>query len=237
MKKSIYHRLQLGLAAILMPCLLSCGLIEMEFDNETQQLVSFEFTYDTVYAMKGDTFFLAPYLYPDNGLSSSLYWQSDNRSIVNCINDTIVAESEGWTRVMATTLSNGITDTCTVCIMRPWLTLSHPYPDDMAVYAHITVDGKEPGKHMMFCAYLPDEEGVYEPRALGVPMNEERSIYFFRVWGELGAVPDNDDDSGLEPVLFRAYNKNTLQVKVFPQQVGFNGQTKGTPSHPIELAL
>ncbi len=211
--------------------LTGCGLIDMEFDNETQQVISIHFNYDTVYVMKGDSFLLAPYIYPDTVSNTTVYMFSGNENVVGIQNDTIFAAGEGTTTVVAITVNNAISDTCTVIVMPRWKDpLPTQYINDMVVYTHILVGGYAPGSKMIFGAFHKDEV-----RGLAVPMKDDRSLYRFRIWSDEFYV--SEGDPGYENITFRAYNPRTLQMQ-YPSKaltIPFDGETHGSPSRPLEL--
>lgn len=207
----------------------SCGLIDIEFDPATNQVLSLTFEYDTVYVMERDTFFLAPYLYPDSLASASIYWQTENAKVVKCQNDTILASGQGWSRVFATTLINNRSDTCTVFVMPRWEVSEYEYPYDMAIYAHILIDGKVPPKNWKFGSF--DEDG--EPRGMAKAMNDDRTIYRFRVWSNVAPL----DSVDVEKIFLKAYNPTTLQMYSFKTSTYFNGASQGTPSNPLQLSI
>ena len=211
--------------------LMGCGLIDMEFDNETQQVISIHFNYDTVYVMKGDSFLLAPYIYPDTVTNKTLYMYSYDEQVVGIQNDTIFAAGEGETEIVAISVSHSVSDTCHVIVMPRWEDPSpNQYINDMVVYSHILVTGYSPGSRMIFGAFCNDEI-----RGLGKPMNDDRSLYCFRVWSNEFYV--SEDEPGYEEITFRAYNPRTLQMQypINADTLLFDGETHGTPSQPLEL--
>lgn len=222
------------LVLLLSQLFMSCGLIDMDFDPVTQKVLSLTFTYDTVYVMERDTFFLAPYIYPDSVGSKSIKWETEDEGVVCCYSDTIVAEGEGETRVIATTVSNGRSDTCTVIVMPRWEVDNRTYPNDMTVYASIEVDGKVPPKSMVFGAFCEDE-----PRGMAIPMDEERTLYRFRVWSFSTTDRDDEDFSEkyCEPISLYAYNRTSLQRYKFNVNIPFHVGNLGTPSDPLRLSL
>lgn len=222
------HRLLTLLITLSSLCITSCGLIDMEFDPFTQQISDVSFVYDTVYVMKGDTFFLAPYFSPDTVNNSSFFMRSCDDDVVRVQTDTILASGEGSTLLIATSASGDKSDTCTVIVMKPWQVTPYEYPNDMVVYAHITFDGNTPPSRMVFGSFCDDE-----PRGVAIPMKEDRSLYRFRIWSN--SVLVNEEAFG-EDIYFRGYDPLTLQVYEFPLELPFTGQTHGTPSKPIELA-
>ena len=224
------YRLSKLICFCLVGMMASCGLIDMEFDPITQQVISMQFNYDTVYVMKGDTFFLAPYIYPDTVSNATLYMYSANDEVVGVQNDTIFAADEGETMVVAVSVSHAISDSCVVVVMPRWDdVMDHQYVNDMVVYARILSGGLAPASKMLFSAFSDGE-----PRGLAVPMNEERTLYRFRIWSDDFYV---SGDSPGEEITFRAYNPRTLQVQetMTPFSIPFDGESHGTPSKPIEL--
>ena len=213
-----------------MMMLTGCGLIDMEFDPNTQQVTNMRFTYDTVYVMKGDTFFLAPYIYPEKVSNSAIYLFSGDSEVVGVQNDTIFAAGEGTTEVVAISVSHAISDTCTVVVMPRWADNPYHHLNDMVVYAHVTVSGAEPGSHMLFGAFAEDEL-----RGLALPMNEDRTLYRFRVWSNQFYV--SEDNPGYEDITFKAYNPWILQLQTASLSIPFDGQSHGTPSNPIEISF
>ena len=204
------YRLSKLICFCLVGMVTSCGLIDMEFDPITQQVISMQFNYDTVYVMKGDTFFLAPYIYPDTVSNATLYMYSANDEVVGVQNDTIFAADEGETMVVAVSVSHAISDSCVVVVMPRWDdVMDHQYVNDMVVYARILSGGLAPAGKMLFSAFSDEE-----PRGLAVPMNEERTLYRFRIWSDDFYV---SGDSPGEEITFRAYNPRTLQVQEPPQ--------------------
>ena len=145
-------------------------------------------------------------------------------------NDTIFAADEGETLVVAVSVSHAISDSCVVVVMPRWDdVMDHQYVNDMVVYARILSGGLAPAGKMLFSAFSDGE-----PRGLAVPMNEERTLYRFRIWSDDFYV---SGDSPGEEITFRAYNPRTLQVQetMTPFSIPFDGESHGTPSNPIEL--
>ncbi|MCR4922023.1 MAG: hypothetical protein K5945_10045 [Bacteroidaceae bacterium] len=228
------YRLSKLICFCLVGMLTGCGLIDMEFDPITQQIISMQFNYDTVYVMKGDTFFLAPYIYPDTVSNTTMYMKSFDEQVVGVQNDTIFAAEEGTTQVVAVSVSHGLADTCTVIVLSRWddiLERKREFSNDMVVYAHILVDGFAPGSKMIFGAFCDDEV-----RGLAEPMKDDRSLYRFRIWSDEFHV--SGDDPGTEEITFRGYNPRTLQMTTTNSlKIRFDGESHGTPSKPLELTF
>ena len=224
------HRLSQLLCACLVAMLTGCGLIDMEFDPITQQITNMSFNYDTVYVMKGDTFFLAPYIYPETVANKSIYLHSMNPDVVGVQNDTIFAAGEGTTEVMAVAVSNALSDTCTVIVMPRWQDSPYRFLNDMVVYAHVLVGGAVPQGQMLLGAFFEDEL-----RGMAFPMNADRTLYCFRVWSDQFYV--SADHPGSEGITFRIYDPFTLQLSQSSLTLPFDGQAHGTPSQPIEITF
>ena len=224
------YRISKLICFCLVGMLASCGLIDMEFDSETQELVSMHFNYDTVYVMKGDTFFLAPYIYPDTLSNTTIYLYSNDDQVVGVRSDTIYAVEEGETTMVAVSVSPALADTCTVIVMPRWEEPDNrSFINDMVVYTHILVTGYPPGSRMIFGAFHDDEI-----RGVGVPLNADRTLYRFRVWSNEFYV--SGDQPGNEEITFRAYNPRTLQMQTTNSLViPFDGETHGSPSNPTDL--
>lgn len=194
----------------------------MEFDPDTQQINSITFSHGKVYVMERDTFFLAPYIYPDNAASKSIAWESEDEDIVHCSHDTIIAEKIGVTRLIVTTVLNQKSDTCIVHVIPRWEVDSYTYPYDMLLFAHVTMDGLPLPSHVRLAAFWEDT-----PRGLAFPVDREKSIYCFRIWSYF----DNSNDS----ITFQAYDSRNLQRYFIDYSLKFDGQTHGIPSDPINL--
>lgn len=223
------HRLLYGLIVALLPSMASCGILDIDFDAETNLVESITFQYDTVYVMENDTFFLAPYFYPDTVVSKNVTWVAEDDSIVRCIgSDTIVAAGVGTTHVIVSTVANGKSDTCQVNVMPRWELDPHQYPYEMVVYANISYEGKTIPANMKVGAFCNDEF-----RGVAVPMNVDRSLYRFRISG----LFRGDAESYQEEISILAYDGRTLQLYKPSLTFLFDGESHGLPSSPIEIKI
>ena len=75
--------------------LTSCGIIDMEFDENVQDVYDMQLDHDTVYVTQGDSFVLQPVFTPDSVSNREVFFQSANEEIAYIKNDTIYAESIG----------------------------------------------------------------------------------------------------------------------------------------------
>lgn len=207
--------------------LTSCGLIDMEFDPTTQQIISMSFAHDTVYVMRGDTFFLAPYIYPDTVGNNTLYMYAEDDSIVGVRNDTIYAAEEGITQLVAVSVSHAIKDTCTVVVMEPWDRYFRDYLYDQVIYATLNMPaGHTFNPNSMMVGAFIEGECVGVGRPVETPTGQQ--LLHFRCW------LDSDDDPDTE-MYFMIYYKPTLQLGYITETVPCDGATRGTPSRPFVL--
>ena len=215
------------LSAVLIPCLTSCELVELDFDTETQQIVSMDFIYDTVYVMPGDTFFLAPYFYPDTLVMKNIYLHSEYDSIVSVQGDTILAAGVGSTQLYAESAVNGLKDTCTVMVIDPWVVNPNDYYQDQLLYLDVDFGENQhfDPSSMMLGAFLFDDTCVGVGQMIEGKNGQQRLV--MRCWNDY-LDPDLD-------IHFRLYYRRTLQLGDIVETVPFDGQTRGTPSAPLIL--
>ena len=79
----------------------SCGLIDMELDEDVQMVYDMRLDRDTVYVTEGDSFVLHPVFVPDTVSNREVFFLSANEEVAYLTNDTIVAVSEGETVISA----------------------------------------------------------------------------------------------------------------------------------------
>ena len=209
--------------------LTSCGLIEIDPDTEAKLPTKMAFPYDTVYVMQGDTFIVQPLFQPDSVTNKTCFWLSLNPDIVSLENDTLVAEQEGWARIMATSVATAITDSVDVCVMKPWVVSNTAYPYEMVVYADVTVHGQPMTEDMILAAFIGDEiRGIGTPLRVG-----DKDIWRIRIYNDTETALDYAEVS----FTLWLYDRLTLQRLRFPVIVPYTGETVGTPSQPIELKI
>lgn len=207
----------------------SCALIEIDPDEEAKLPTKMAFPYDTVYVMQGDTFLVQPLFQPDSVANKTCFWLSLNPDIVNLENDTLVAEQEGWARIMATSVVTAMTDSVDVCVMKPWEIPNTAYPYEMVVYADVTVHGQPMTEDMILAAFIGDEiRGIGTPLRVG-----DKDLWRIRIYNDTQTALDYAEVS----FTFCLYDRKTLQRLQFPAVVSYTGETYGTPSQPLELSL
>jgi len=209
----------------------SCGIIDMELNEDVQVAYDMHLSHDTVYVTVGDTFVIEPVFFPDSVSNRELLFLSEDESVVTIYNDTVVAMAEGETSVVGVSVLNGFADTCMVYVMAPWVLNANDYSDDMVVYATATIDGKpfDP-ERMMIAAYSGSTfRGRGELINVGGKDILRFRIYSYYEWDT--SMPELE----AEYIRFKYYDRENLTLKTFPQYIIFDGETHGSPSEPIGL--
>ena len=214
------------LSAIMMT---GCGLIELDPNDEAKVPTKMYFQPDTVYVMEGDTFQVQPLFEPDSVNNKVLTWGSLNEDVVRLQNDTLIAEQEGWARIIAISVASMAMDSIDVCVMKPWVMPNTEYPYEMVVYADVSVHGQPLTAEMQVAAFFGSVLlGVGTPLRVG-----DRDIMRFRLYSD-----NNQTADGLATLYsFWLYDRQTLQRLRFPVTVTYTGETLGSPSQPIELKI
>lgn len=224
------HTTKMVCMALLSLLSVSCGIIDMEIDEGGQIAYDMHLKHDTVYVMVGDTFVLEPVFFPDSVSNRELLFLSEDESVVALVNDTVIAMAEGETSVVGLSVHNGLSDTCMVYVMAPWVLNANDYSDDMVVYATATIDGKpfDPTK-MSIAAFAGSEmRGKGEVITIG-----DRQLLRFRIYSYLNYDSDISEDP--EYIRFKCHDRENMTLITLPQYIIFDGETHGSPSEPIGL--
>lgn len=225
-KLYIVHYLLYILSAAL---LTACGLIDVEPDSEARVPTKMYFSPDTVYVMVGDTFVVRPTFEPDTINNKSCFWTSLDMDIVSLKNDTLIAEQEGWARIVAASVAALMTDSVDVCVMEPWVMSETKYPYEMVVYADVSVHGEPVTEDMTLAAFSGTSlRGVATPITVG-----PKTLWRFRVYNDFEFTLPYAET----PITFWVYDRKTLQREMFPAYIIYNGETYSTPSEPLELKI
>jgi hypothetical protein len=208
----------------------SCGIIDMEIDEGGQIAYDMHLNHDTVYVMVGDTFVLEPVFFPDSVSNRELLFLSEDESVVALVNDTVIAMAEGETSVVGLSVHNGLSDTCMVYVMAPWVLNANDSSDDMVVYATATINGKpfDPAK-MSIAAFAGSEmRGKGEVITIG-----DKQLLRFRIYSYLNF--DSDMSADPEYIRFKCHDRENMTLITLPQYIIFDGETHGSPSEPVGL--
>ena len=224
------HTTKMVCIALLSLLSVSCGIIDMEIDEGGQIAYDMHLKHDTVYVMVGDTFVLEPVFFPDSVSNRELLFLSEDESVVALVNDTVIAMAEGETSVVGLSVHNGLSDTCMVYVMAPWVLNANDYSDDMVVYATATINGKpfDPTK-MSIAAFAGSEmRGKGEVITIG-----DKQLLRFRIYSYLNF--DSDMSADPEYIRFKCHDRENMTLITLPQYIIFDGETHGSPSEPIGL--
>ena len=208
----------------------SCGIIDMEIDEGGQIAYDMHLNHDTVYVMVGDTFVLEPVFFPDSVSNRELLFLSEDESVASLVNDTVIAMAEGETSVVGLSVHNGLSDTCMVYVMAPWVLNANDYSDDMVVYATATINGKpfDPAK-MSIAAFAGSEmRGKGEVITIG-----DKQLLRFRIYSYLNF--DSDMSADPEYIRFKCHDRENMTLITLPQYIIFDGETHGSLSEPVGL--
>ena len=207
----------------------SCGLIDVDPDSEAQVPTKMYFSPDTVYVMVGDTFVVHPTFEPDSIANKTCFWTSLDMDIVSLKNDTLIAEQEGWVRIVAASISALMTDSVDVCVMEPWVMSETKYPYEMVVYADVSVHGEPVTKDMTLTAF----SGI-SLRGVGTPITVgKKTLWRFRIYNDFEFTLPYAET----PITFWVYDRKSLQRLAFPVFITYNGETAYPPSEPLILNI
>ena len=229
MKKPIY--ISTFLYIIIMASLFtSCGLLDMEFDENVQMAYDMKLDHDTVYIIEGDSIVLHPVFTPDSVINREVFFRSANEEIAYIHNDTIIAVSEGETVISATSVMNEKMAFCQVFVLPPWEIDIYKYSNDMVAYVTATIDGVplDFDKHIIAAFVGSELRGIGYPIKLKDKDIVQIRIYGYHEWGD-------DEPTNPELVRFAYYDQEKLMLRSLSLYIPFDGETHGSPSAPIEL--
>jgi hypothetical protein len=138
--------------------------------------------------------------------------------------------AEGETSVVGLSVHNGLSDTCMVYVIAPWVLNANDYSDDMVVYATATINGKpfDPAK-MSIAAFAGSEmRGKGEVITIG-----DKQLLRFRIYSYLNF--DSDMSADPEYIRFKCHDRENMTLITLPQYIIFDGETHGSPSEPVGL--
>lgn len=231
MIKISFHILPFSCIMLLASLFTSCGLMDMEFDENVEITYDMRLDRDSVYVAVGDSFVLHPVFSSDSVINREVFFASANEDIAYLRNDTITAASEGETVIRGTSVMNEKTDSCRVFVLPPWEIDIYKYSNDMVAYVTATVDGVplNPETQMIAAFVGAELRGIGEPMKLKDSKTIVRiRIYGYYEWGD-------DEPTAPELVRFVCYDREELMLKHLSLYIPFDGETHGRPSAPLEL--
>ena len=216
--------------ALLSMLSVSCGIIDMELDEEVQNVFDMKLKHDSISVFVGDRFVLEPVFTPDSVNNQEIYVQLNQDGFLEKDNDSILAIGVGETYVTAISVENALVDSCYVNIMEPWSLNPKDYSDDMVVYAKITVDGKPFNPNTMMVAAFsgPEFRGKGEIISIGNQQLLRFRIYRYADW-------DGSMVGEQELIKFKVYTRENYSLQTFSQYLIFDGETHGSLSEPFIL--
>ena len=212
MNKLKHYISVLGMMTMISIVIISCGLVDYDFDEIEENGYAMHLNRDTVYIMEGDTFSLSP-IYTPVLSDANVFWKTTS-TILSIKDNNIIATQTGETYVKAYSSYHSLIDSCYVCVMPRWTTPQYDFPDETIVYATVDIGGKPfDASRMRIAAYIDGEcrgEGTMKDYF-------GRSIVQFRVCG-------NQDDYG-KTIRIRLYILDELYCEYLQETVTFNGET------------
>lgn len=208
----------------------SCGMIDIEIDEEVLMAYEMKLNHDTVYVMQSDTFALEPVFTPDSVINKEIYLVSESESIAKIENNNIIAVGVGETRITAISVMSSISAYCDVFVMEPWYLNQHDFSDDMVVYARVTVDGQpfNPSTQRVAAFAGAQFRGEGHLIELGGNTYIRFRIYSYMEWGD-------DQPTDPEMIRFGLYNRENLNFSYGDVYLPFDGETHGSPTSPLEI--
>lgn len=228
--KILRHLIAFSCAAVLASFMPSCGLIDMEFDENVQMAYDMKLDHDTVYVIEGDTIVLQPLFSPDTVSNREVFFHSANEDIAYIHNDTIIAVKEGETVISATSVMCEKMAFCQIYVMAPWEINIHKYSNDMVAYVTASIDGEPLNfENQTIGAFVGSElRGIGQLFEWNDKKFLQIRIYGHFEWG-------NDEPTRPELVRFVCYDKEKMTLTYLSLNISFDGETHGSPSSPLEL--
>lgn len=229
--KELRHLITFSCAVMVLTSLItSCGLIDMEFDENVQMAYDMQLDHDTVYIVEGDSIVLTPLFTPDSVSNQEVYFRSANEEIACVHNDTIIAVAEGETVISATSIMNEKMAFCQVFVMAPWEVNIYNFSNDMVAYVTASIDGEPLNLETQIVGAFVggDLRGIGELIELKDTKILQVRIYGHYEWGD-------GEPTRPELVRFKCYDKEKFTLQQLDLYIPFDGETHGSPSAPLEL--
>ena len=227
--KRLIHILIFSCTVAMSQLIVSCGIIDIDINEDDLKLYDMCLNHDSVYVMLDDTFKLLPIFTPDTIKFKEVFFWSNNDSIAYINDETIVASAPGETYIIASSMFKGITDSCYVYVMPKWETSPGDTPYETVVYADVKINGETPDENILIGAFRGNEF-----RSLGV-WREWKGVKYmeFRIQSDY----DGSDINSRERIRFLYYDREQFKLRQFKQRIEFDGETHGTLSNLFELTI
>ena len=224
----IIHILMFLYAVTISSFIVSCGIIDIEINEDDVKLYDMHLNHDSVYVMIDDTFQLLPIFTPDTITMKEVFFWSNDDSVAGVWDGNIIAQSQGETYIKASSMLRGFTDSCYVYVMPKWMTTPYDTPYETVLYADVKINGERPSENILIGAF----KGM-EFRGLGV-WREWKGVKYmeFRIQSDY----DGGSIDSRERIRFLYYDREKFKVGQFKRRIDFDGQTHGTLSDLFELS-
>lgn len=224
MKRKLYY-IQAALVSLLL--LSSCGDF-FDYANNPVTAGSMKLSRKVIALLVGEHYAIPVNFEPAELSNNAVFWLSDDDEIVDFVNDTLVARSQGQTTIYAFSTIDCLRDTAIVVVLPEMYIAPSTYPYDMSIYASVTIHGTTLNPNYVneftIAAYVGDEL-----RGIGV-LKHDRGVYYMemRVWSPL--------ESG-EEVFFLCYFHGQARAELFPNRLIFDGGRHGSLSDLYQMVL
>jgi len=175
--------------------------------------------------MVGDQYTLPATLTPDTLKNKALFYESLDEKIVSVSGNVLTAVAAGETKVVVTSVSQLVKDTCVVRVHPVWQVSPYDYRYDMLVFAKVTVDGRPLDNLATVGAF--DADGTL----LGVGSMQksgDTDYVLLRIYS-----PDDE----MEALTLRCYDRKRACIVECEKVLTYNGGTLGTLSALYEIVF
>lgn len=183
-----------------------------EVNEEPQTLGTITLGDRSIELMVGDRYVLPKVIKPDTLNNVSLYWSSDDRSVVSFTADTVVAASPGTTWVHVSAVGKLMSDSCKVTVHPVWQQFDPAmFRYDMLFFASVTVAGKAiDGEKAVVGAFST----TGEQRGVGTMLKagDGTPYMMMRIYS---------NEAGDEEILLRCYDRSRVKVVQAPDTLTF----------------
>ena len=231
--KALHRRFNILLITLGTLLVTSCGMIDMDTDENVQQAYEMQLENDTLYAVVGDSFMVRPVFTPEVVSNVEIFWYTDFDSIIRVMNDTVIAMGEGEAYLHAISVQDRKEDSLLVVVMPDWRFDPYSWPYETVVYADVRYNGEPLSGNMMVGAFVGNE-----CRAIG-EVKEWNGVRYtqFRIGSELFnySEPGEDEVYASETIRFMLYDPATHLMREHPETLTFDGEAHGTLSNLYQL--
>lgn len=211
-------------------CCASCGeMFELDETNPDQPQIKIDRT--SIDIMVGDTYTFNVAQAPADAKNPAVAWSSADTKVAAFTGEELKALAPGQTTVTVEWLSEKLKATCNVRVIPLWQASSRLYPNDMMVYARVTVGGRPVDDQCLVAAFYDDDSDPQHPvselRGMGQLHTEHGITYMaLRVF--------SPDDSG-EDLILRCYDRQRMLVSECEEPLYYAPDGYGTLSDLYQI--